>query len=73
MQLITFKITSDSSLLDEQNHITPYVASLLSKIYLELPKAKNSTLKNLLKYVAQFPKVPIFKNYLTSYYTFKNN
>jgi hypothetical protein len=73
MELITFKITSNPSLLDEQNHITPYVATLLSKIYLELPKAKDSTLKNLLKYAAQFPKVPIFKNYLTSYYTFKNN
>ena len=47
MELITFKISTDSSLLDEQNHITPYVSSLLIKIYEELPKAKPNTLKKL--------------------------
>ncbi len=73
MELITFKISTDSSLLDEQNHITPYVSSLLSKIHKELPKAKPNTLKKLLKYTNQFPNVPVFKNYLTSYYTFKND
>lgn len=73
MELITFKISTNSSLLDEQNYITPYVASLLSKIHQELPKAKPSTLKKLLKYATQFPKVPIFKNYITSYYTFKKD
>lgn len=45
MELINFKISTDHSLLDKQNHITPYVASLLSKIYSELPKAKTNTLK----------------------------
>ena len=73
MELITFKISTDSSLLDEQNHITPYVSSLLINIYEELPKAKPNTLKKLLKYTNQFPKVQIFKNYLTSYYTFKKD
>lgn len=73
MELINFKISTDHSLLDKQNHITPYVASLLSEIYSELPKAKTNTLKKLLKYTAQFPKVPIFKNYLTTYYIFKND
>ncbi|TXD53251.1 MULTISPECIES: DUF1186 domain-containing protein [unclassified Polaribacter] len=73
MELISFKISTDHSLLNEQNHITPYVASLLSKIHPELPKTKTNTLKKLLKYTVQFPKVPVFKNYLTTYYIFNSN
>jgi len=73
MELITFKITTDSTLLDDQNHITPYVSKLLTKIYLDLPKGKESTLKKLLKYTVQFSKVPTFKNYLTAFYALKGN
>lgn len=73
MELISFKISTDNSLLDKQNHITPYISSILVKLYSELPKQRKSTLAKLLKYVNKFPKVPIFKNYLTSYYAINDD
>ena len=73
MELISFKISTDSSLLDKENHITPYISSILVKLHSELPKQRKSTLEKLLKYVNKFPKVPIFKNYLTSYYAINND
>ena len=73
MELISFKITTDSDLLKEEHHITPYISDLLTKLYEDIPKQKKSTLDKLLKYVVQFPKVPNFKNYLASYYQISGN
>ena len=73
MELIPFKITTDDSLLDEQNNITPYVSSLITKLTQEIPKRKENTLKKLLKYTVQFPNVPTFKNHLSYYYSLTNS
>lgn len=73
MELINFKISTNDQLLDKQNHITPYISNVLVKLYVELPKRKKKTLDKLLKYINQFPEVPIFKNYLTSYYAINDN
>lgn len=67
------KISNDNTLLDKQNHITPYIANILERLYNNIPKGNESTLKKLLKYTSQFPKVPIFKNYLMSFYAQKGN
>ncbi|OEK09414.1 hypothetical protein A8C32_11900 [Flavivirga aquatica] len=73
LKIEAIKVSYDSSLLDKQNHITPYVSQLIEKLYYDIPKGKESTLKKLIKYTNQFPKVPIFKNYLMTYYSLKDN
>lgn len=67
------KITDDHTLLDKENNITPYIASLLEKLYFEIPKGKEKTLKKLLKYTNKFSNTPVFKNYLMTYYADKGN
>ncbi|MCF7566885.1 SEC-C domain-containing protein [Sabulilitoribacter arenilitoris] len=73
LKLHTLKISNDNTLLDKQNQLTPYISRLLEKLYHDIPKGKESTLKKLLKYTTQFPKVPIFKNYLMVFYAQKGN
>ncbi len=69
----TIKITSNADFINEQNHITPYIQKHLEKIYTDVLKRKASVYERLQKYIQRYPKVPIFKNYLTTYYMLQNN
>ena len=42
-------VSNDRSLQDKENGITPYVSSILDKLYHEIPKGKESTLKKWAK------------------------
>ncbi|MGB0879503.1 MAG: YecA family protein [Polaribacter sp.] len=73
LHIDSIKISDNDELLYKEHHITPYVVSLMDKLYSEIPKGKDSTLKRLTKYINQFPKVPVLKNYLSSFYAQKGN
>lgn len=73
LKIEDINISDNLRLLDKEHCITPFVETLLEKMYFEIPKGKEKTLKKLIKYTNQFPKVPVFKNYLMTYYANKGN
>ncbi|UZO81630.1 DUF1186 domain-containing protein [Aquimarina sp. ERC-38] len=68
LDIKSLKITSDHQFLDAKNHITPYISIQLQKIYPDVLKGKKNVIDKLLKLITRFPKVPVFKNYLTTAY-----
>lgn len=66
--LTQINVTDDPDFFNKKNNITPHIEDILEPIYEDLIKKKKSVLKKLQKYAAKYPKVPIFKNYLTVYY-----
>lgn len=73
MDVKSIRITEDSDFINEQNHITPYIQKHLEKVYYDVLKGKKAVYDRLQKYIQRYPKVPIFKNYLTIYYMLQNN
>lgn len=69
----SIRITEDGDFIKEQNHITPYIQNHLEKVYFDVLKGKKAVYDRLQKYIQRYPKVPIFKNYLTTYYMIHNN
>lgn len=68
LDIKNLKITTDHHLLDVKNHVTPYISIQLQKIYPDVLKGKKNVIDKLLKFISRYPKVPIFKNYLTTAY-----
>ncbi len=68
LEVTTLKITTDNTFLDNQNHITPYIAGILEKLHFDAKKGKKGVIDKLIKFSTRYPKTPVFKNYLTTAY-----
>lgn len=68
LRLTTYLITGNDSILDEQNHITPEVRRILEEIRPDVVKGRKYLIKKLNKFCLKYPKVPVFKNLLSTIY-----
>lgn len=65
---MNYQVSWDESLLDELNHISPHVEEVLLKVYPQVEKGKKSFIPRLHSYCKKYPRVPVFKNLLSSLY-----
>lgn len=61
-----YKISYDHTLLDEQNHITPEIRRIIEELHPDLVKGRKYLIKKLGRLIERYPKVPIFKNMLST-------
>ncbi|WP_188112113.1 DUF1186 domain-containing protein [Aquimarina sp. RZ0] len=52
---------------------TPYINSIIEKLYYDVQKGKSSVFERLFKYIKRYPKIAVFKNYLAVAYMNKGN
>lgn len=72
-ELITYKISYNTSIQNKNHGITGSVQSLLEELFFEVGKGKKSTIKRLNRAIKKYPKVPQFKNYLSKEYLAAGN
>lgn len=63
-----YKITYNINLLDEQNHMTPELHRITEEIRPDAMKGRKYLIKKLNRLIEKYPKVPIFKNFLSIVY-----
>lgn len=64
----TYKISGDFSLLDEQNRLTPQIRNILEELHPDIVTGNKKLIKKLNKLCLKYPRVPIFKNLLSTLY-----
>ena len=67
-ETLNYQVSWDESLLDELNHITPHVQDVLLKVYPQVEKGKKTFIPRLHSYCKKYPRVPVFKNLLSTLY-----
>lgn len=65
---INYKITTDHTLLDKQNAITPELKPKLERFHQLALEGKKSSVKKILDAIEQYPDNPQLKNYLSGLY-----
>lgn len=68
-----YKISGDNTLLDEVNNITPEIRRILDEIRPDLQKGRKYLLKKLNRLCTKYPRVPVFKNMLSTLYQQRGN
>lgn len=63
-----YKITNDPEFLNKQNFVTPVIQEIIEEIHPDVEKGRKYMIQKLQKLIAKYPKVPIFKNFLTIVY-----
>lgn len=64
--LQSYRLSNDPELLDKENHISFEVRKILEGIQPDVLKGKSYLLKKLPRLIKQNPRVPVFKNLLTT-------
>lgn len=72
-QLQNYAITGDPEEADHNQHYSEEIEEQLRKTYLLIAKKKRDLLPRLQKLIKKYPRVPAFKNYLSTYYSQKGN
>ena len=70
-KIFSYKVTSNPTEADNGLHYSPATEELLAETYFKVQKNKIRDPQPLLKLIEQYPNVPAFKNYLTSFYNLK--
>lgn len=73
LKLNTYKISSDHTLLDKVNHITPEVRRILEGLRPDVEKGRKYTIKKVNKLCLKYPRVPVLKNILSTIYQQNGN
>tara|TARA_R110002050_G_scaffold138576_2_gene262399 strand:+ start:6449 stop:8065 length:1617 start_codon:yes stop_codon:yes gene_type:complete len=68
-----YKITTDSTFHNTQDHITPSLKWQLEKLYPKIQKRDKTVIDKLLYLIERHPKNPQLKNYLSAAYTSSGN
>lgn len=68
-----YKVSGDDTLLDKVNHITPEVRRILEEIRPDVEKGRKYLVKKLNKLCLKYPRVPVFKNILSTLYQQQGN
>ena len=64
-----FKVTLNTSLLDEEYNITAQIKAKINEAYTLVKENKKDSINRLIKYVEMYPSIPHFKNYLSVAYS----
>lgn len=72
-QLHNYVITGDPDEADHKQHYSEEIEEQLRKTYLLVSRKKRDLLPRLQKLIKKYPRVPAFKNYLSTYYSLKGN
>lgn len=67
-KILNYKVSGDPMLLAEINHITSHVSDILREIHEDVVKGKKKMIPKLIKLSLKYPKVPQFKNNLSTVY-----
>jgi hypothetical protein len=67
--IINYEITTDEALLDEQNHLTPFLKKKLQKLYKIATKGNLKKKDIFYELIEKYPKNPQLKNYLSTLYS----
>ena len=68
-----YVITNDSSINNERNHVTPEIQRILEELTPDVEKGRKYVIKKLNRLCLKYPRVPVFKNLLSSAYLLNNN
>ncbi len=71
LQFFSYKITGNPLEVDNGEHYSAALETLLQKTYMEVYRQKHSNPIWLHELIEKYPNVPAFKNYLTVYYNLK--
>lgn len=73
LRIINYKVSGDNTLLDKLNHITPEVRRIIEEIHPDVEKGRKYLIKKLNKLCLKYPRVPVFKNLLSTVYQQNDN
>lgn len=73
LRLNSYKISGDSNLLDEINHLNPEVKRILDELRPDIEKGRKHIIKKVNKLCLKYPRVPVLKNILSNLYQQNGN
>jgi len=73
IKIVGYNLTEDSTFMDRQNHMSPFLKDRIQKLYFDIQKGKPSLIPEILKLIEQFPQNPQLKNYLSVAYNNSGN
>ncbi len=69
---LPYKVTYEGDEADNGLHYSPAIEDLIAKTHAATQRAKPKTLVKLQRLIKKYPRIPVFRNYLTNYYHLTN-